>query len=265
MTELIKRLIPVLFIKNGLIVRSQGFSRHQVIGNVIDQAKRLNEWDADELVYIDISREASYDLGRDDLKVESMTDIETIISEIGKICFMPLTFGGGIKNVNDAIIRIRSGADKITINTLIHKDTNIVKEIISILGSQAVVASVDYSLDKDTGVPYVFINNGKLKTNINLFDFVSQIEDLGIGEIFMQNIDFDGKAQGYNIEVISKAVDILSIPVIACSGAGKPEHFVEVAKIPKLSAIAAGNYFNFKELSYPSIKKELRESNLNVR
>ena len=265
MSELIKRIIPVLFIKNGLIVRSQGFFRHQVIGNVIDQAKRLNEWNVDELIYIDISKEANYDLGRDDLKVESMTDIETIISEIGKICFMPLTFGGGIKNVKDAVIRVRSGADKITINSLIHKDKNTVKEIVSMLGSQAVVGSIDYSLNKDTGVPYIFLNHGKIKTEIKLFDFVGQIEDLGIGEVFLQNIDFDGKARGYDIDVIAKVVDILSIPVIACSGAGKPEHFVEIAKIPKLSAIAAGNYFNFKELSYPAVKKELKENNLNVR
>ena len=81
----------------------------------------------------------------------------------------------------------------------------------------------------------------------------------------MQNINFDGRARGYDIETITKVVDTANIPVIACSGAGKPDHFMELAKIGKLSAIAAGNYFNFKELSYPNIKREMKENNFNVR
>ena len=88
---------------------------------------------------------------------------------------------------------------------------------------------------------------------------------MGVGEIFLQNINFDGKARGYDIETIEKVVEKASIPVIACSGAGKPDHFMEIAKIDKLSAIAAGNYFNFKELSYPNVKKELKENSFNVR
>ncbi len=263
MNSLIKRIVPVLFIKNGLIVRSQNFQRHQVIGNVIDQANRLNEWNADELIYIDISRENHYDLGRDDLKINTMQDIETIISAIGKICFMPLTFGGGIKSIKDALIRIRSGADKITINSLIHKDPKIVKDIVSVLGSQAVVASVDYFIHENN--PYVVKSHGQSNTELNLYDFIDRCEQMGIGELFIQNINLDGKAKGYDIEIISKVVDIASIPVIACSGAGKPEHFVEVAKIEKLSGIAAGNYFNFKELSYPIVKEELKSNFNNVR
>ena len=258
-----KRIIPVLFIKNGLIVRSQNFNRHQVIGNVLDQARRLHEWNADELIYIDISREETYDLGRDDLRVNSMDNIETIISEIGKICFMPLTFGGGIRNQNDAIMMVRSGADKVTLNTLLHENKNSVKNIISILGSQAVVGSIDYLIEENEA--FVVKLNGTKKTKKSLLDFVAYIEDMGVGEIFLQNINFDGKARGYDIETIEKVVEKASIPVIACSGAGKPDHFMEIAKIDKLSAIAAGNYFNFKELSYPNVKKELKENSFNVR
>ena len=90
--------------------------------------ERLNEWNADELIYIDIGREETYDLGRDDLRVNSMDNIETIISEIGKICFMPLTFGGGIRNQNDAIMMVRSGADKVTLNTLLHENKKFSKK-----------------------------------------------------------------------------------------------------------------------------------------
>ncbi len=263
MVNLIKRVIPVLFIKNGLIVRSQYFSKHQVIGNVVDQARRLNEWNVDELIYIDISRDENYDLRRDDLRIDTMTDIKTIISEIGKICFMPLTFGGGIKSIDDALLRIRSGADKITINSLIFYNKIIVKEIVSILGSQAVVGSIDYIVQDKK--PIIVTNKGENISDKNLIDYIYYFEDMGIGEIFLQNINYDGKARGYDIETINKVVEKATIPVIACSGAGKPEHFVEVAKIEKLSAIAAGNYFNFKELSYPIVKEELKNNLGNVR
>ena len=109
------RLIPVLYIKNGLIVRSEGFSYHQNIGNIINEAKRYNEWGIDELIYIDISREKYYDSRRDDHKIKSSYSIENIIKEISKICFMPLTFGGGIRNIENVDYRIRNGADKITL------------------------------------------------------------------------------------------------------------------------------------------------------
>ena len=93
------RILPVLFIKNGLIVRSEKFEKHQIIGNVLNQAKRLNDYEADELIYIDISRNDKYDLGRDDLSIKSQTDIVEIINEISKVCFMPLSFGGKIVHV----------------------------------------------------------------------------------------------------------------------------------------------------------------------
>ena len=98
------------------------FFKHQFIGNVIEQAKRLNDYNVDELVYIDITRNNHYDLGRDDLLVKSKGDIITIIKDISKVCFMPLTFGGKIRNVNDAVSRIRAGADKIIINSLLLKE-----------------------------------------------------------------------------------------------------------------------------------------------
>ena len=156
------RIIPVLFIKDGLIVRSQNFSKHQFIGNVIEQAKRLNDYNVDELVYIDITRSTNYDLGRDDLLVKPKEDIISIIKDISKVCFMPLAFGGKIRNVTDAVDRIRAGADKIVINSLLLKDLNIVKKIISEIGSQAVVASIYYKIIN--GKSFVFSDFGQNNT-----------------------------------------------------------------------------------------------------
>ena len=259
----IKRVIAVLFIKDGLIVRSQNFSRHQFIGNVIEQAKRLNDYNVDELVYIDISRDDNYYLRRDDLLVKSKSDIITIINDISKVCFMPLTFGGKIRTLNDAVKRIRAGADKITLNTLLFKDKDEVGRIVKNLGSQAVVASIDYKLIEKK--PMVFLNFGKENSNLLLSEFLKRVEDMNVGEIFLQNIDLDGKQKGYDLETIEKSVNAISIPLVACSGAGNAQHFIDVLRISNLSGAAAGNVFNYTERSYPKIKKEIKKTLSDVR
>mgnify|MGYP001417101763 CR=1 FL=1 len=257
------RILPVLFIKNGLIVRSEKFTKHQIIGNVLNQAERLNDYEADELIYIDISRDDKYDLGRDDLSVKSHSDIVNIISEISKVCFMPLSFGGKIRSCSDAVSRVRAGADKIIINSILYSNLAEVKNIIKELGSQAVVASIDYKIiDKK---PTCFRNFGIENTKINLIEFVKKIEDLGIGEIFLQNIERDGTKKGFDIDTIEMVNANTNLPVIACSGAGGEEDFIQASKINNISAIAAGNYFNFKERSYPFIKKILKKGKINVR
>lgn len=257
------RIIAVLFIKDGLIVRSQSFSRHQYLGNVIEQAKRLNDYNVDELVYIDISRSSEYDLKRDDLRIKSKRDIITIIQDISKVCFMPLTFGGKIRNTNDAVKMIRAGADKIIINNLLINDQEEVRTIVKNLGSQAVVGSIDYKCSE--GECFVFKNFGKENTNIKLTDFLKKAEDLGVGEIFLQNIDFDGKQNGFDIQNIKNCVDKVSVPLVACSGAGRAEHFIDALKIKNISGVAAGNVFNYTERSYPTIKNEIKKKFKNVR
>jgi imidazole glycerol-phosphate synthase subunit HisF len=257
------RVIPVLFIKNGLITRSQLFEKHQIIGNIIEQAKRLNTYNVDELIYVDISRDELYDLGRDDLSIKNYNSIDQIIEEISKVCFMPLTFGGKIRNLFQAINIIRAGADKIILNTLLFENVNEVKKIVKNIGSQAVIASIDYKV-KD-GVMYCFKNYGKIITKFKVLDFLKKCEDLGVGEFFLQNIDKDGMKSGFDIENLEKIINKTSLPVIACSGAGSINDFIQASQINNLSAIAAGNYFNFTEHSYPVIKKELKSKKINVR
>ncbi len=257
------RVIPVLFIKNGLIVRSQKFSRHQVIGNVINQAKRLNDWFADELICIDISDEKFYDSGRDDHQIKSINNIIEIIKEMSKVVFMPFSFGGGIRTVNDAKVRIRSGADKIIINSIIFESREIVEEIVKVLGSQAVIASLDYKVEK--GIPQIYSKSGKQSINKNLYDVARYCENIGVGELFIQNIDLDGTSLGYDIEIIEKLVSQSNLPIVCCSGAGTNSHFEQAAQISGVSGIAAGNIFNFFERSYPRVKSYLKKEGINVR
>ena len=222
------RILPVLFIKNGLIVRSEKFEKHQIIGNVLNQAKRLNDYEADELIYIDISRNDKYDLGRDDLSIKSQTDIVEIINEISKVCFMPLSFGGKIRSCKDVVIRIRAGADKIIINSILYDNVSEVKNIVKEVGSQAVVASIDYK--QIEGNIICFKNFGKINTKIQLNDLIKKVEDLGVGEIFLQNIDEDGTKKGFDIDLINSVNEKTSLPVIACSGAGDENDFLKLPR-----------------------------------
>ena len=257
------RLIPILYILNGLIVRSEEFHVHQNIGNIINQAQRYNEWDVDELIYIDITRQGSHNLGRDDHRVESYSDMGEIIRRIGAVCFMPLTFGGGIRTLEDAEFRIRLGADKVTLNTAAVKTPEVIKQIADRFGSQAVVASLDYRVLDGTAI--VHSDFGHTSTGVPVNEMIRRCIDAGAGEILLTCIDRDGMACGYDLETIASAVAASKVPVVACGGAGDFHDFVELARETGVSGIAAGNIFHFTERSYPRAKQLLAKEGINVR
>jgi len=230
---------------------------------VVAEARRYNGWNVDELIYIDISREKKYDLRRDDYNVSGYDSIGTIINEISKVCFMPLTFGGGIRTIDDISFRIQNGADKIILNTGAFENPKLITSAAEKYGSQAVVISIDYKIVN--GQPIVFTNFGQKNTGKSVFNWIKECENLGAGEIFLNSIDRDGKANGYDMDTISKIVASTKLPVIACGGAGDPNHFVDLAKNTNVSAIAAGNIFHFTELSYPRAKILLKKEGLNFR
>lgn len=258
-----RRLIPVLYIKNGFIVRSEDFSVHQIMGNIISEAKRYNDWDVDELIYVDISRVKEYDFNRDDHKVESYNTIDQIIQKISKVCFMPLTFGGGIRTIEDIDMRIRNGADKITLNTGALENPDLIKQASLKYGAQCVVMSIDYRMEDDQ--PMVYSNHGQNNTGKTVYEWIKECEESGAGEIFLNCIDRDGKANGYDTKTIIKVVESTRLPVIACGGAGDDYDFVDLAEDTNVSAIAAGNWFHFVERSYPRAKKLLKKNKVNVR
>lgn len=257
-----RRLIPVLFLKNGLIVRSERFSYHQNLGNPLLEVKRYSEWNVDELIYIDISREKYYDLRRDDQKITGKDNLLDIIRDISRVCFMPLTFGGGIRSIEDIGRRISCGADKITINSAAIDDPDFIAQSSRVFGSQCIVVSIDYRyLD---GKPRVF-KGGVEETGLDPVAWAQEAEQKGAGEIFLNCMDRDGTAEGYDIGLIRKAAAAVRIPVIACGGAGEFSDFVSVASQTDVSAIAAGNIFHFTELAYPRAKEALVSAGINVR
>lgn len=258
-----KRLIPVLLLKNGLLVRSELFKIHQVIGNPIYEVQRFNEWNVDELIYLDITRDEFYDLGRDDHKVKGLNDPMSILDAVSKSCFMPLTWGGRIRSIEAIRQLINHGADKVTLNYAAVRTPNLITEGSKIFGSQAIVVSVDV-LRHMNGKYEVFTEGGRMSTGLDPKAWAREVEDRGSGEILLQSIDRDGTGRGYDLELIHNVASVTTIPVIACSGVGRYEHYVEGIRAGA-SAVAAANIWHFKELSDRGGKRALARAGIDVR
>lgn len=258
-----RRLIPVLLLKNGLIVRSEGFVDFREFGNPINQLERLSDWNADELIYIDITRGGEYNLKRNDHKIQNRSTVVEILQDIAKACFMPLTFGGRLRTLEQVDVIMANGADKVIINSGLYLDSALTEKVVKKYGSQALVAGID--VKEENGVHHMYINNGNTRVPDDPLRYAKFLEQQGVGEIFLNFINRDGKGEGYDTAYIQKMVETVSIPVIACGGAGIFNHFVEAMSQTAVSAVAAGNIFNFTEQAYIRAKKRLREVGINVR
>jgi imidazoleglycerol phosphate synthase cyclase subunit len=259
------RLIPLLLLKNGLLVRSQGFETHQFIGNPMSTIERFSHWNADEIVILDIGGSKNHDLRRDDLQQQySGQSILDVLSEIAKVCFMPMAVGGQIRSLQDIEDRLRHGADKCVINTQAFLDQRLVSAAADTFGSQSVVVSIDAKRHAD-GRYEVFSHNGKVATGISPVEWAARCEETGCGELFLNSIDRDGGGVGFDIELIRQVTRSVKIPVIACGGAGHYKDFSPVILDGEASAVAAANLFHFVELSYPLAKKVTIEAGVPLR
>lgn len=257
------RLIPVLLLQNGLLVRSELFSIHQIIGNPVHEVQRFNQWAVDELIYLDISRSDMYDLRREDCKVRDLSDNLAILEEVSKTCFMPLTWGGKIRTIEDMRQRFTRGADKITINTMAVRDPGLINKAASIFGSQAIVVSIDVMRYPDDRTE-VMIEGGHVSTGLRPEEWARRAEDLGAGEILLQSVDRDGTGRGYDLELIHLVASATTIPVIALGGIGAYEDYAK-GILAGASAVAAANIWHFKELSDKGAKQALQKAGINVR
>lgn len=258
-----KRLIPCLLLQNGLLVRSETFSIHQILGNPIHEVERFNHWSVDELIYLDITRDDNYDLRRDDQKVKTLADPLQILDAVSKTCFMPLTFGGRIRTIEDMRVRFARGADKITLDTAAVDNPDLLVEGARTFGSQAMVVSIDVRRHAD-GKCEVFVDGGRRATGYEPTHWAKQVEALGAGEIFLHSIDRDGTARGYDLELIGAVARATSIPIIACGGVGRYEDFAKGIQAGA-SAVSAANIFHFKELSDRNAKRTMRAAGIDVR
>lgn len=258
------RLIPVLLLQNGSLVRSERFKLHQIIGNPIYEVQRFNEWNVDELVYLDITRDDdTYDVRRDDHKTGELGGPLGILDAVSETCFMPLTWGGRVRTLDDMRERFRRGADKTTLNSQAVRAPELITEGAQVFGSQAIVVSIDVVRDADDS-PIVVIDGGRERTGLNAVDWAHEVEERGAGEILLQSVDRDGTGRGYDLDLIAAVSAATTIPIVALGGVGGYEDYAEGVEAGA-SAVAAANIWHFKEMSDRGGKRALARAGVDVR
>ncbi len=250
-----KRLIFTLLYEEGNYNHSRNFNL-QKAGNVswIDENYEFLSMSQsiDELIVLDVSREC-----------KSIENLILELSVLAKNCFMPISAGGGVKNLKNASTLIRNGADKIVINSLLFQNENEVKEIIKHLGTQAVVGSIDYLIN-NKGERKVYTENGSIELDLSLEEAVKYCESIGVGELYVTCINKDGKGNGYDLDGIKLVINSSNLPIIASGGAGNYNHFAEALNINSLSAVSTANLFNFMIDGLAEARKELLQNNYNL-
>lgn len=257
------RIVALLLLQNGWLVQSKSFSRFLRVGNPIDAVKRLSEWGADELVYLDITSKNYSQNFRKDLKSSPHIDILEILRVASRFAFMPMTVGGKINNLSEIESRLSAGADKISINSKVIDNPIFVKESAEEFGSQCIVVSVDIKIHLNRYRVYDHRTNSLV--DVDLLEWIKRIQDLGAGEIFLNSVDRDGSKQGMDIELIEMVANTVKIPVVACGGVGKWQDFEEALTKTKVDAVAATNIFHHTDQSVFLAKKYLLDQGLNVR
>jgi cyclase len=249
------RIIPCLLVHNKGLVKTVGFKEPKYVGDPINAVKIFNEKEVDELIVLDI--DASAEKRGPDFK---------LIRDLAVECRMPFCYGGGVTSVKEAREIIKLGAEKVALSTAAVENLNLLREIGEAVGVQSVVVVVD--VKKKTGLfnssGYdVYINNGKIKTNLKLESYLKQLDQIGVGEIVINSIDQDGSMAGYDLALIELVRDLVEVPITVLGGAGKKEDFQGLFKKFGIIGAAAGSFFVFKGkyravlISYPSKTEKL--------
>jgi len=250
---LAKRIIPCLDIDQGRVVKGVNFENLVDAGDPVEVSKRYSNEGADEITFLDIT--ASNE-NRDIM----INTIEKAADEV----FVPLTVGGGVRNLDNIRSLLMAGADKVSINTAAVNDPGLVKEAASKFGSQCIVVAVDIKKVKDESWE-VFTHGGRNKTGLDAEDWIKKMQSLGAGEILLTSMDKDGTKKGYDLEILAKINEWINIPIIASGGAGKLEHISDAFLIGKADAALCASIFHFNEYSVNQVKEFLRGKNIKVR
>jgi imidazole glycerol-phosphate synthase subunit HisF len=247
-----KRIIPVLLLRKGRLIKPIQFDRYRDVGDPVSQAKIYDAQMADELIFLDI-----------DATSENRNSLYGIIERVSKECFMPLTIGGGIRTIDDISRLLLAGADKVSINAAAIEDPFLITRAAEKFGSQCIIVSIDV---KKTGSGYkIFTHNGKKDTGKEPVKFAKEAESLGAGEILLTSIDLEGTMKGYDMELITAVSEAVNIPVIANGGAGTLQDFKDALTIGGASAVAAGSIFHFTDQSLIKARRFLKVHDVEVR
>ena len=241
-----KRIIATVIVKNGIVVQSKCFENYLPVGKIDVSLEFLDKWGIDEIILLDISatiNNSSYVLDR--------------LQQAVKNCFVPLTYGGGLKNlkmVHDAFFK---GADKVSFNDAFFNNQDLISQVSKEFGKQSVVLSIDFV--ELNGGAFVFNYKKSEITKIPLQEAIINAENLGVGEILINCVNRDGMYNGFAINTL-KSLKKSALPIIIAGGARDPSHFEECLKIDNISAMAAGNMFHFVEHSVTKLKRRLKSN-----
>ncbi len=249
---LTKRIIPCLDVMEGRVVKGMNFVNLRDAGGAVENAKAYEEQMADELCFLDIT--ASH---------ESRKTIVHVVEQVANEVFMPLTVGGGIRDLSDIRDILLAGADKVTINTAAVERPEIIQEASEIFGSQCICVAIDAKAGKD-GFE-VFTYGGRRPTGIETIGWARKVEALGAGEILLTSMDRDGTKIGYDIPLTRAISEAVAIPVIASGGVGTLDHLYEGLVEGKADAVLAASIFHYREYSVMEAKRYLRERGVSVR
>jgi imidazole glycerol-phosphate synthase subunit HisF len=253
---LAKRIIPCLDVNHGRVVKGTNFLNLRDAGDPVEVAARYDREGADELVFLDIT--ASH---------EDRGILLDVVRRTAEVCFMPLTVGGGIRNLDDIRTLLSAGADKVSINSAAVRDPELVRQAARRFGSQCVVVNIDPKRTWHDGreIWEVHINGGRVPTGREAIAWAREVEGLGAGEIVLTSMDADGTKNGYDVEMTRAVVDAVAIPVVASGGAGNPEHLRAVLADAGASAALAASIFHYRQYSIRETKEHLARSGVPVR
>ena len=245
------RIIPCLDVKNGRVVKGINFVDLKDAGDPVEQAKIYSDGGADEICFLDITASN-----------ENRETIYEVVEKTSKKCFVPLTVGGGVRNVNDISKLLNCGADKVSINTAAVENSKLVEESSLKFGSQCIVVAIDAK--KNEKGWEIFTHGGRNSTGINAMKFATKMEKCGAGELLVTSMDRDGTQSGYDIDLMKQISSMVNIPVIASGGAGTLDHLVDGIK-SGASAVLAASIFHYGTYSLTEAKQYLASKNIPVR
>ncbi len=251
---LTRRIIPCLDVTAGRVVKGVKFQELRDAGDPVECAKAYDAQGADELVFLDIT--ASSD-GR-----QTMRDV---VAATAEQCFMPLTVGGGLRTVDDIEAMLKSGADKVSLNTAAIKNPDLIRAASDRFGAQCIVVAIDAKREPDGRSWRVYTHGGRNPTELDAVAWAKRAVELGAGEILLTSMDADGTQAGYDLELTRRVSDAVTVPVIASGGAGTLEHFSDVLHAGRASAVLAASLFHFGTFTVPQVKDHLATRGVPVR
>ncbi len=252
------RIIPCLDVNEGRVVKGVNFVDLIDAGDPVEQAKLYNDQGADELCFLDITATS-----------DNRGTILDVVNRTADAVFMPLTVGGGVREIQDIRNLLEAGADKIAINSAAIKNPEFVREASNKCGNQCIVVAIDAKRvgTNKNGAPQweIFTHGGRKETGIDAIQWAQQMNEYGAGEILLTSMDKDGTKSGFDLELTKAVSNNVTIPVIASGGVGNAQHLIDGVKIGGASAVLAASIFHFGEYTIAEVKAEMEKQNILIR